>query len=381
MFMYSGTLTPIKDDQGIYVYNLGEKGDALDLVQVFRTENPSYLAIDPQRGRLFAVCRAGGANRGANGRLVSCEIDRGSGKLSQLGETAVAPEPAYVSVDPTGRCALYASTFSGSVGAASIDADGRLGPASVIAHEGRSLIEQGFATKDIFGDGGLPPAPFTHSIRLSPDNRFAFAPDVGLNRIVIYRFDPGSASLTPNDQPWAEGAPLAGAALKNPTHWNSPRGAGPRHMDFHPNGRWAYVVNEQGSSVTFFEYEKGAGRLSLVEDVSSLPEGFEGANLASDIRVHPSGRCLYAANRGDDSIAIFAIDPGSGRLRLADVVSTGGKHPRGIAISPGGGRLFVGNLHSDTLAIFRIEPLTGSLSLEGEPRPVPSPACIAFFGN
>ena len=149
MFMYSGTLTSIIEDQGVYVYNLGENGEALDLVQVFRKENPSYLAVDSQRGRLFAVSRAGGSNRAENGRLVVCEIDRRSGKLAQLGETAVAPEPAYVSVDQTGRCALYASTFSGSVGATSIDEDGRPGPASVIRHEGRSLIEQGFGAKGV----------------------------------------------------------------------------------------------------------------------------------------------------------------------------------------------------------------------------------------
>jgi 6-phosphogluconolactonase len=198
---------------------------------------------------------------------------------------------------------------------------------------------------------------------VSPDNRFAFAADLGLDKVLVYRFNADKGSLTPNDPP-------AGVV---------PPGSGPRHFAFHPNGRYAYVINEMKSTVTVFEYDAGKGALRATQTLSTLPEGFTGNTSTAEVLVHPSGKFLYGSNRGHDSISIFSINPANGQLTLVGHEPTQGKNPRNFGIHPNGKFLIAANQDSDSLVVFRIDENTGRLQPLGRPIETPRPVCVKFL--
>ncbi|MFQ5808091.1 MAG: lactonase family protein [Armatimonadota bacterium] len=353
MLVYIGTYTR-GESEGIYVHRLDmATGELVSTGQAAETANPSFLALHPKAGFLYAV----GELRQVEGRPGSAvsafAIDPETGGLTLLNQQlSGGAGPCHLTVDATGRYVLVANYGSGGVAALPIRDDGRLAPASdTVQHEGSSSHPK------------RQQGPHAHSINLAPDNRFAFVPDLGIDKVMIYKLDLGEGKLPPNDAPWAAVKP----------------GAGPRHFAFHPTVRWAYVINELDCTITAFDYDASKGTLTQTQTVPTLPEGFEGTNTCADIHVHPSGKFLYGSNRGHDSIVIFAIDATSGKLTYIGHESTQGQSPRNFGIDPTGTFLLAANQRSDTIVTFRIDADTGTLTPTGHVANVPTPVCVKFM--
>jgi len=256
-----------------------------------------------------------------------------------------------VSLDKTGKYVLVANYDGGSVAVFPLLGDGGLGqPSAFVQHHGHGVNPK------------RQEGPHAHSIALSPDNRFALAADLGLDEMLLYRFDPGRGSLAPNRPAFANVSP----------------GAGPRHFDFSPDGRFVYVISEMGTTVTAFGYDAARGALRQLQIISTLPKDFKGESDCAEIQVHPSGKFLYGSNRGHDSIVVFTVDPRTGMLSLLEHVPTRGKTPRNFAIDPTGSFLFAANQDSGNVALFRIDSKTGRLSPTGGMLEVGSPVCVTF---
>jgi 6-phosphogluconolactonase len=353
LWVYVGTYTSGKS-KGIYLFHLDlATGKLAPEGLVAECESPSFLAIHPNHRFLYAVNEVsnfGGMNSGA---VSAFAIEPKSGHLTRLNQqSSRGAGPCHLSVDHQGKDVLVANYGSGSVAVLPIQPDGRLGPATAfIQHEGKSANPQ------------RQEGPHAHSINVDATNRFAFAADLGLDKILVYRFDAARGTLTPNDP---------AAATIDP-------GSGPRHFAFHPNGRFAYVINEMGSTVTALAYDAAKGTLKPLQTLSTLPEGFTGNSSTAEVQVHPSGKFLYGSNRGHDSIAIFKIDPDTGRLTPAGHQSTQGKTPRNFGIDPTGQYLLAANQDSDTIVVFRIDPATGALAPTGQVVEAPKPVCVKFL--
>lgn len=353
--VYVGTYTGPKS-QGIYGYRFAAAtGQITPLGLLAKTTNPSFLAIDPSRRFLYAVNEIGDSQVQKSGGLSAFSIDRKTAKLTFLNEAASrGTDPCYVSLDRTGKYVLVANYTSGSVAVFPVLADGRLGDASAfVQHQGSSVNRE------------RQEGPHAHMISVTADNRFALVADLGLDELLVYRFDANRGSLAPNDPPFAKVHP----------------GLGPRHFAFHPNGKLVYLISEMGSAITAFSYNAASGVLHEIETVSTLPKDFKGQNDCAEISVLPSGKFLYGSNRGHDSIAVFSIDPLHGALKLVEHVSTQGKTPRNFAIDPTGSYLFAANQDSDSIVVFKIDRATGRLNPTGQKLDVPSPVCQTFVAE
>lgn len=316
------------------------------------TANPSFLAVYPNQMFLYAVREITNYYGGDQGAVRAFSIDPAIGMLTLLNEQPSGGRgPCHLVVDGTGKNLLVANYGGGNVAVLSVHEDGRLGEAS-------SIVQHTDSGKNRERRRQPPP----HSINLSPDNRFAIVPDLGLDQVLIYRFDSTKKTLLPND--------LATVKV-NP-------GAGPRHLAFHPNSNFVYVIHELESTVSVFSYDPDGGALRPIQTVSTLPRNSAGHNIAAEVQVHPSGNFLYASNRGHDSIAIFAIDIINGTLKTVQHVLTQGKTPRHFAIDPTGGYLFAANQNSDNVIVFRIDPKSGCLTPTGQKLDVYSPVCVKF---
>jgi 6-phosphogluconolactonase len=290
-----------------------------------------------------------------DGSVNAFAITPKTGKLTLLNrQSSHGAGPCYVSVDHTGRFVLVANYASGSVAILPIQDDGHVGEATdVIQHPG--------ATRD----PDQPGYPHAHSITPSPDNRFALAPDLGLDRIFVYRLDASAGRLLPNNPPWAAVKP----------------GSGPRHLVFHPKRPFVYVINELGHTVILFAWNASSGTLQEVQTTSTLPADFHGENACADVHITPSGRFLYGSNRGHDSIAIFAVEESAGTLSRVGHQPTLGKCPRNFAIDPTGVWLLAANQDTDSIVVFRIDPVTGRLSPNGRAATVSKPVCLKFLAG
>jgi 6-phosphogluconolactonase len=348
--LYAGTYTKGKSE-GIYVYRMNHATGELKLSSVAKSaSNPSFLAIDSNRKFLYAVNESGEFLGRKGGGLTAYAIDRKTGALKKLNEVSSPGVPCYVSVHQSGRFVLAANYGGGNVVIYPVKTDGSLGEASDIAqHSGKG------------SDPARQDGPHAHCIKLDAAGRYAFAPDLGLDKIMIYKVDTGKGKLIPN-----------GFAATRP-------GAGPRHFDFHPNGRFAYVINELDSTIVAFEYDKIGGKLAGLQTISTLPAGFKGASFCADLHVHPSGKFLYGSNRGHDSIAVFAIDQSNGKLSLIGHESTIGRWPRNFAIDASGTWLLVANQNTDNVATFRIDTQTGKLKATAQLTEIPMPVCLKFL--
>jgi 6-phosphogluconolactonase len=352
-FVYVGTYTE-HDSKGIYAYRYDAATGQLDaLGLVAESTNPSFLALHPQRPFLYAVNETGNYEGKKSGAVSAFAIDRSTGKLTLLNQVASrGADPCYLSFDRTGKHLLVANYTGGNVAVFPIQHDGHLAEASsFVQHTGSSVNHE------------RQEGPHAHSIDLSSDNRFAVAADLGTDRLVVYRFDKSQGALAANDPPFIKIEP----------------GSGPRHFTFHPGGKFAYLVNELRSTVTVLSYEPAGGILHELQTISTLPNGFAGENDVAEVQVHPTGKFLYASNRGRDSIAVFRIDAAQGTLTSVEDVPSGGKTPRYFTIDPSGSRLFVANQDSDNIVIFRIDPRTGRLTSTGEVLKAPSPVCVRFY--
>lgn len=352
--VYVGTYTGGKSE-GIYAYRLElATGKCTPLGVVAKLKNPSFLAVHPNRKFLYAVSEISDPDKGSTGGVSSMAIDAASGSLQPLNaQSSGGAGPCHLVVDASGRSVLVANYGGGSVAALPIAADGKLSPAaSVIQHNGNSV------------NAARQSEPHAHSINVSPDNRFAVAADLGLDKLLVYRFDPATSTLAPNDPPFASVAP----------------GSGPRHFAFHPSGKFAYAINEILCTLTTFAYDAEAGKLTELQTVSTLPSGdaFQPAFSTAEVQVHPSGKYVYGSNRGHDSITVFAVDDAKGTLSYVDNHATRGKTPRGFGIDPTGRYLLAGNQGSDTIAVFRIDLKTGRLSPTGDLLEVGAPVCVKY---
>lgn len=348
LFVYVGTYTS-GASEGIYLLRLDtEEGRIESLGLAAKTENPSFLAVHPSKPLLYAAGEAG-----EGGAVSAYSIRPGDCRLELLNRSSsVGAGPCHVAVDRAGRHVLVANYGGGSVAVLPIAESGELGEAcAFVQHEGSSVHPQ------------RQQSPHAHSITLDAAGRFAVAADLGLDKLLVYRYDDALGKLEANEPPFAQVAP----------------GAGPRHFAFHPNGHFAYVVNELANTVTAFAYDAAAGRLDTIHSVSTLPDGFDGTNTGAEIRAHPSGRFMYCSNRGHDSIAAFAVDEQSGRLTSLGQTLTQGQTPRNFNIDPSGRFLLAANQTTNTVVLFRIDADTGGLTPEGTPIEVPAPVCVVFF--
>jgi 6-phosphogluconolactonase len=357
--MYVGTYTTEagSTSKGIYAYSFDpDTAELTPLGLAVETTNPSFLAVHPNHRFLYAVNEVGNYKGEKSGAVSAFAIDRATGKLTLLNEVASkGADPCYLTVDKTGKYVLVANYTGGSVSVFPVLEDGRLGEASsFIQHTGHG------------SDPDRQEGPHAHSIDLSPDNRFAIVDDLGLDESLVYRFNSAKGSLSLND-------PQVYTTLAK-----ADPGAGPRHFAFHPNGKFAYVINEMQSSVSIFSYDGAGGVLRWLQTISALPKDFSGHKEAAEIEVHPSGKFLYASNRGHDSIAVFAIDPDKGTLTLIEYALTKGQTPRSFEIAPGGSLLFAENEKSNNIVVFSIDAKTGRLTPTGKVLEVAEPVCLKF---
>jgi 6-phosphogluconolactonase len=352
--VYVGTYTEGgSSSKGIYAYSFDPDSAKLTPIGLAaQTINPSFLAVHPNHRFLYAVNEIGNYQGRKSGAVSAFAIDHASGKLTLLNQVASGgADPCYITVDNTGKYVLVANYTGGSIAAFPILADGRLGAASAfIQHTGHGTNPQ------------RQEGPHAHSIDLSPDHRFAIVDDLGLDETLVYKFDSDKGSLTLNDPAFAKAAP----------------GAGPRHFALHPNGKFGYVINEMGSTVSAFSFDAANGILTPLQTISILPKDFTGHNDAAEIQIHPSGKFLYASNRGHDSIAVFAIDSNKGTLTLVEYVPTKGQSPRHFAIDPTGTFVFAENEKSDNIVLFRIDARTGRLKATGKVLEIAQPVCMKF---
>ena len=351
ILVYVGTWTHTDEkSEGIYLYRLDLSSGALEFTGLTPAENdPAYLALDPQQRFIYVVHE----DLKPHGAVSAFSIHPETGALTHLNQRSTqSAGPCYLSTDKTGKCVLVSNYSSGSVCLLPIEEDGRVGAATDhVQHKGSSV------------NPDRQTAPHPHSIVVDPSNRFAFVPDLGLDKVLIYQLDVSGGRLKPNDTPWIQ--------VK--------AGAGPRHLVFHPGGGYAFLANELDSTITSFTYDQSSGTLREVLTVSALPEEFDAENTCSDIHVAPSGAFVYGSNRGHDSIVIFAVSQNTGELTLVGHESTRGETPRGFAIDPTENFLLAANQDTDTVVSFRIDPQTGGLSSTGHVVEVPSPVCVKMI--
>ncbi len=350
--LYVGTYTE-KDSKGIYAFRFdAATNDLTPLGLAAETTNPSFLAIDPTRRSLYAVNEVSNYKGASSGAVTAFAVNHQTGKLSLLNQVpSGGADPCYIAFDKTGKFALVANYTGGSIAVFPVEPDGHMGKSSAfVQHTGSSV------------DKERQQAPHAHWIETTPDNRFAIAADLGLDKLLVYRFDAKTGALTPNTPSYAALDP----------------GAGPRHLASHPNQKFVYALNELQSTITAFTYDKSRGTLQKLNTVSALPKNFSGNNTAAEIKVHPSGKFLFASNRGDDSIAAFSIDAHTGDLTLIDFFPTQGKTPRNFEIDPTGKLLLVANQDSNNIVVFRIDQSSGRLTPTGQTLNVPAPVCLKF---
>jgi 6-phosphogluconolactonase len=355
MIVYFGTYTGAKS-KGISLTRLDPSSGRLSAPELAaETPSPSFLALHPNRKFLYAVNEVSKFNDKPSGAVSAFAIERQTGKLTLLNQqSSGGPGPCHLVVDQAGKNVLLANYGGGSVAVLPIRGDGSLAEASAfIQHTGSSVNPQ------------RQKEPHAHSINLDRANRFAFVADLGLDKVLIYRFDPAQGTLQANEPAFAPVKP----------------GAGPRHFAFHPTGRFAYVINELDCTVTAFGYDAARGELKEVQTVSTLPEGTSAQPgfSTAEVQAHPSGKFLYGSNRGHDTIAVFAIDAGNGTLKWIENVPTQGRTPRNFGLDPTGQWLLAANQSSDNVAIFRIDPESGRLSRRDVLAGIGAPVCVKFL--
>ena len=346
---YVGTYTTKTSSKGIYAFRFDTTTGQLSSIGIAaETPDPSWVVVHPSGKYAYAANEAGKAST-----VSAFAVDAKSGKLTQLNQMpALGEDPCHLSFDKTGKYLFVANYSSGTIAVFPILADGRLGEHTAV------MKDQGATgpNKD------RQEAPHAHWIETSPDNRFALVADLGLDEVLVYKFDATNGTLTPNEPEFAK--------LK--------AGSGPRHAAFYLNGKSVFAVSELSSTATSFAYEGKKGTLKEIGTASTLPPGFSGRNDVAEVAVHPNGKFLYVSNRGNDSIAIFSIDPGSRTLAPVGEIPTGGKEPRHFAIDPSGKFLLAENQHSNNIVVFKIDAATGGLTPTGQVVDVPSPVDLTF---
>lgn len=343
--VYVGTYTG-GDSEGIYLLHFDDETGKVNLKGLaVPTENPSFLACHPNLPVVYASSRLGEAHVTS-----AFTIKEGTGMLAPLNQQSAGGKgPCHVAVTPDGKLAAVANYSDGTVSVYPLEKDGALGEASALfQHEGSSVNPK------------RQTAPHAHSVNFDDTGRYLVVADLGIDKLMIYKREEGT--FVPNDPPFA----------------STPAGGGPRHFAFHPARPYAYTVNEMGNTVTAFRWDVKTGTLTDIGTVPTLPSDFEGDNTTADIEVHPSGKFVYASNRGHDSIAVFAVDESTGKLTPRGQTKSGGVRPRNFTQSPNGKFLLAAHQDTNDIFVFSIDPETGALTPTGKKVDVPTPVCLVF---
>ena len=347
--VYVGTNVASEAENTLFLYRLAPTGALTRVRAEHGGARPTYLTLSANRRFLYAVSETS-TFRGASGGGVSAfAVAPGTGALTLLNQQpSGGGAPCYLRLDGTGRAALVANYVGGSVSLLPVAADGRLAaPSATVQHVGS-------------GPHPNQTSPHAHCFVPDPTNAYAFAVDLGTDRVYGYRLDAATGRLGPRPEP---------AFVARP-------GAGPRHLTFHPNGRLAYLINELNSTVTVLAYAATTGTFRELQTVPTLPTGYTGPNSCADVHVAPNGLFLYASNRGHNSLAVFAIDTATGTLVPIQHVATQGQTPRNFALDPSGRLLLVANQNSNNLVSFRVDPQSGLLTPTGQSAEVPTPMFV-----
>jgi 6-phosphogluconolactonase len=353
-FVYFGTYTKAKS-KGIYRARLDVATGKLSAAELAaECKDPAFLAVHPTEKFLYAIDESTDPARTPNRGVSAYAIEARTGALTLLNEqSAAGAGPCHLAVDHRGTCVLVANYSGGSVVALPLSVDGRLGaPGAPIKHVGSSVHP------------GRQKQPHAHAITLAPDSRFALSPDLGIDKVMVYRVDAARAALTPN----------------TPAFATLPPGSGPRHLAFNPNGKFVYVINELLCTIAVFSYDASSGALKDVQTISTLPPGesVQPGYSTAEIATHPSGRFVFGSNRGHDSVVVFAADAVTGRLTYVENKPTGGKTPRHFAVDPSGKWLLAENQGSDSVVVFAIDAKSGRLTPTGQSIEVAAPVCAVF---
>ena len=345
---YTGGAT---GSDGIYAFQFDDATGALSPRGLAATTpSPSFLTASADRQVLFAVNELDNYESSASGSVTAFAVDAAAAKLAAIStQSSRGAHPCHLELDKTGRFLAVANYTGGNYAVLPVASDGRLAPAvAVVAGKGRGPTER-------------QAGPHGHAVAFDAANRFLIATDLGLDRVMVYRFDPAAGAVAANVPPSVSMKP----------------GAGPRHFVFHPNGHQAFVINELDSTITSLRWDAATGAFGVIGTVSTLPAGVT-ASTTAEIHVHANGRFVYGSNRGHDSIAVYNVaDDGS--LKLVEIESTRGKTPRNFTIDPTGRWLLAGNQESSTIAVFAIDQTTGALTPVGDPVPAPTPVSILFM--
>lgn len=341
------------EEGAIHAFRFDTETGALTLQhQTTDVEHPFFLVISPDGRFLYSIDsdKFGGAE---DEFVAAYSIEARSGKLTRLNkQSAKGSASCYLDIDSTGKTVVLANYSTGSVAALPVQDDGSLGEAtSFVQHEGSSVNPR------------RQKAPYAHSIEISPDNRFALAADLGIDKVLAYRLDAANSKLTVND--------AQSSISVDP-------GSGPRHLTFHPNGKSVYLINELKNTITFFAYEPESGKLTTQQTISTLPDDSDGVTHTADVKITPNGKYLYGTNRGHDSIACYRIGD-DGRLTLIKIEPSLGKGPQNLLITPDGQWLICANMPGNNVVVFKINSETGELTATGEPVSVPMASCIRWL--
>ncbi len=340
-------------EQGaIHAFELDtEAGQLKPLHRDDTLENPFFIAVTPDHQYLYSIFAPTFGGKESE-QVAAFKIDQTTGKLSPLGrQSSKGTASCFLEVDPTGKSVVLANYSSGNVASYAVQKDGSLSePVSFVQHEGSSVNtkRQG--------------EPHAHGFAIAPNNRFAYAADLGIDKVLCYAFDPETAELTPNSQPFVR----------------TPPGAGPRHLTFHPNGKHLYVINELLNTITSYDFIADSGMLVERQTIATLPENFSGVSNTADVKITPDGRYLYGTNRGHDSIAAYRIAE-DGQLSLIEIAPSLGKGPQNLAITGDGSLLICANMPGDNVVVFRIDPATGKLTAASDPIEMPRPSCVRII--
>ena len=348
-YMLTGTYTQGRST-GIYVFEFNSSDGSSVIVDSMKSSNPSYLAISPNKKFVYAVSEEGGNNR--KGKVRAFSFDAKNGKLQLLNEqSSMGENPCYISVDKTGKWVTVGNYSSGSLAVLPILSDGTVGiPVSWKQHQGNGPNKR------------RQEGPHVHAVVFSPDNQKLYVPDLGIDRLVAYSFNEKTGIIKPSSD----------------SVMQMEAGSGPRHFEFHPNKKWAYLLQELSGDVTAFQYS--AKGLKKMQTITALPEGFNKYFTSADIHVSSDGKFLYASNRdSSNTIAIFSIDQQTGHLKSEGHQSTLGKTPRNFNFDPSGNWLLVANQNSDEIVVFAINRQTGMLTDSGKRIAVPRPVCIKWI--
>ena len=328
--------------KGIYFSRFDASSGGLSPFRLaLEAEDPSYLAVHPNHRYLYSTNEVGGRN----GTVSAYAIDSATGKLRLLNQApAQGRGTCHIGLDSGGRMLAVANYVTGTVASYPVLADGRLGEV--------------VSTMQIRGGE----APHPHSVNFSPDDRFLIVPDVGIHKVHLYRADPAQASLQPHV----------------PAETPDRPGNGPRHLAFHPSGRYCYIIEETANMVMALKWDERHGTLEEFQRVPTIPASFSGETYTAEIVAHPTGRFLYGSNRGHDSIAVFSIDPDSGRLTAVDYTPTQGSFPRNFNLDPSGRWLIALNRESNNVVTFAVDPQTGRLTPTGQVMDLGSPSCLRW---